>query len=163
MSDIDDFLRRAAQRRKSGQPQQPQKPATQRPVKKPVIEILEPVHVEPLIDAEVIDAEPVSGDDVGQHVAQHLDTSSFSDRASHMAEEVGHADDKLESRLHSTFDHQVGRLSHGDQVSAVSPENPEEVTRDRSATGIEVLGLLQNPKTLRDAVILAEIFKRPEW
>ena len=64
--DIAEFLRRAAQRY----------PHAQRPMQPIVIE------AEVVEDAEILDTGDTPGQDVVQHVQQHMDTSGFSRRAS---------------------------------------------------------------------------------
>ena len=73
--DIEDFLRRAAQRR-----QQRQAPAQQRPAPAPSPEIL---------DAEVIDETPrkpqvLRGGSVGEHVTEHISEGVLDERLSHL-------------------------------------------------------------------------------
>ena len=132
MSDIEDFLRRAAQRRVQA--------------KRPEIEIME------LVDAEIVEAEPV---DVAAHVATYLDSSDFSSRASQLGERVGLADDVMDAHLHAKFDNRLGSM--GLQPLEL------EVVEERSGDGLtmEYLELLRSPKHLRQAIILSEILQRP--
>src|SRR5687768_9387732 len=73
----------------------------------------------------VVEAEIVDDDDltpvrsplskVAQHVAQHLDTREFAQRAERMADVTEQADERMESHLHQAFDHRLGNISAGTQ------------------------------------------------
>jgi hypothetical protein len=136
MSDIEAFLRRAAERR--GQ------------VKRPPIEIME------LVEAEIVDAEPVG---VGSHVASHLDTSGFTERASHLGERAGLADDDMDAHLHAKFDHRLGSLGlQPSQVELVEAQTSVDTGSDRAS---DLLQLFRSPRHLQQAIILSEILQRP--
>jgi hypothetical protein len=165
MSDeIDEFIRRAAERRKQGQGQRKtqQRPAQSAP--SPVArERTRPRMLQPeVLDAEIVSAEVVP--DIATSVSQHLDT-----RTSHFGEEPGLADDRVEARLHQTFDHKLGQLTQSGPIVAQqttvrsATDNAAEVT---TSPANEALGFLINalrtPQNLRQAVILGEILTRPE-
>lgn len=153
--DIEDFLRRAAQRR------------TQKPPGTPEIQILSDDDV--VVDAEIVDAYPVedpgilTGQGVGDHVSQHINTSDFAERLSHLGAVIDNADDRMESHMHEYFEHQLGEL--GARTSRASdstldddsgpppPEKPQPFNVKR---------LLRSPTSVRDAIILSEILRRPE-
>lgn len=136
MSDIDAFLRRAAERR--GQ------------VKRPPIEIME------LVDAEIVDAEAV---DVASHVASHLDNSEFAQRAAHMGEQPGLADDTMVAHMHAKFDHRLGSL--GLQPSQVELLGEESLVDSGGDQASDLLQLFRSPQHLQQAIILSEILQRP--
>lgn len=150
--DIEAFLKRAAERRKSqqgGQPARPQAapaqpvPTPQRPqafqpqaTPAPMITRVEP---------EVIDAELVDEEDFSRLTDRHLQ-----DR--HLAQEVGLADDKMDAHIHEVFDHRVGRLAHRKRANPLAQES----------TAAMLMELLQSPQGLQQAVLLREIFDRPD-
>ncbi|MCO6455081.1 MAG: hypothetical protein J5I93_07250 [Pirellulaceae bacterium] len=137
MSDLEDFMRRAAEHRAR--------------LQRPEIEILEPAEVE-LVDAEIVRAMPVG---VDSHVASHINTREFTERASHLGEQVGQADDNLEARLQATFDHRVGSLrTHPGTVAPVAADQPFTPTNPW-------LKLLSSPENLRQAIVLGEILQPP--
>lgn len=136
--DIEEFLRRAAQRRAGRRPPVEPAPAPARPNP--------PRRIEP----EIVDAEPIQ--DLPKHLAQYLDTTSFQQRAAHLAEEVDQADEKVEAHLHETFDHTVGDLTG---KPASEPARP-------AAAPDSLLHQLARPGNLRQAIIFSEIFRRPE-
>ena len=116
--------------------------------------------VSPAGEAEIIDAElAVRGDNVGRHVAQHeRRTEQIAEHARHLGEEVDLADDKLEAHLHQVFDHDLGRLKKS---------NIEAGAQGRQAAGDLTAGQLQQmlrtPQSIREAIIMSEILRRPEW
>lgn len=145
MSDeIEQFLRQAAaKKRNKPQPDieflQPAQPPQQQPLTPP----------------------PTSG--VSAHVEQYLDSDNFQERASHMGEQVGLADEKLEARLHETFDHALGQLqdtSHASQKEAAK----EAAARKPAQPGMpgHLAEMLRSPRNVSQAIILSEILTRPE-
>ena len=173
--EVEDFLRRVAQMRaqaeaqaKSQQqrpsqqppkaqqqpparPPQPPRPAPQRP---------EPRRLQPeSVEAEIVTPELRQRDEVSRHVAQHLrGREEIAERTERLGDEVEQADDKLEAHLHQVFDHQLGQLkTSGDGVADPQAQS----AHDLSAT--EILRLLRSPKSVRDALIMSEVFRRPEW
>lgn len=165
MSDeIDEFIRRAAERRRqqgqgqrrAARPQQGQGKPSQRPR----------VPRSDVVDAEVVSAEVV--EDVAMQVEKPLDSRGFDQRAAHLGEETAQADDRLEARLHQTFDHQLGRLQ---QTSSVGPQATARTATDvaasvTTAAANEMLtflvGALRSPQQVRQAIILSDILQRPE-
>ncbi len=167
--DIEEFLRKAAERRKQaqqggGQPAAPQRPAQpapvpqQRPVAPPPAQ-RQPYSPPPTTPSrqppqrQPVEAEVVwsNRESVAAHVQAHISTRSIAEHASQLGQEVGLADDKLEQRLHEKFDHSVGTLGHLD------------TTGEGATSGDDLLQLLRNPQSLRQAILLSEILKRPEF
>ena len=92
---------------------------------------------------------------VSQHVTDHLDTTEYADRASHLGEEVGESDERLEEHLHEAFDDQLGSLKHED----LDPTTDEK-SSESSLQGLQQL--LRSKSALRNAIILREIIDRPD-
>jgi hypothetical protein len=141
---------RAAQQQQYVPPPQPLRPAA------PVV-----------VEAEIVDEDdltpvrpPLSR--VAQHVAQHLDTSDFAERAERMADVTEQADERMESHLHQAFDHRLGNISAGTQsiTAAVTPVADDEV-RARVAHSHPLLSMLRQPQSVRNAIILSELLERP--
>ena len=128
--DLEQFLRRAAARRKARQ--------------QPVIEIVEP-QTPPLVAPPPL-RRPPSTEDRG--VTADAD---FAERVSHLGESVGQADDKLELRLHQTFDHAVGSLG-GTSIT----DDVYEASRSQPAS-LSIRESLQSINDLRQAIVLSEI------
>jgi hypothetical protein len=92
---------------------------------------------------------------------QHLDVTDVTDHASHLAENIEMADDRLESRLKSTFDHEVGHLDH-DTVTDDAPP-PIFGKADGSDAIGDLVRMLRSPIGIRNAVLLKEILNRPDF
>ena len=153
--DIEDFLRRAAQRRV------PQPPPASSP--RPEIQILGD---EDVVEAHVVEESGIlSGHDVGDHVSQHINTSGFGERISHMGEEIDQADDRMEAHLHGYFEHKLGDL--GGETSRASDsslddDNAGQGPSDQKTAAFDIQKLLRSPTNIRDAIVLSEILRRPE-
>ncbi len=162
--DIEEFLKMAAKRRQQQKQQSGntgQRPAQPTPARRRLAQQSRPP-VQPAADDIVIigssdgTMQPVS---VSNHVRQHLDTSDISDHATQLGEEVALADEKLDARLHQTFDHQLGRLKKRQDVETLTTTTSKDV----SPIAADLLDMLSNPKSIRQAILLNEILKRPEF
>jgi hypothetical protein len=147
--DIERFLLQAAQRRRARKLPTPRPPQPQPQ------------------DAEIIEAESVGlgglrSGGLESRVAEDLDTSEFSERASHLGERVGKADDKMEARLQSKFDHQVGRLGGAASTDTAAEEEAAPETGGPAPSPGNLAQWLRSPDSLRQAIVLSEILERPE-
>lgn len=122
----------------------------------PELEIMDDTNV------EIIDAEPLH-EDVMEHVAESMDTTDvtshaaqLSRHASQLGAQVGQADEKLEDRLHEKFDHDLGKI-HDESVTRAGQGEQEGV----ALTASDIVGMLSNPKSISQAVVLNEILQRP--
>jgi hypothetical protein len=158
--DIEEFLRRAAERRKQqgrgGRQGAPQSPP---PRVAPVVPRRDEV-----IDAEIMDAIPVSGDDISREVAQHLDNREFVQRTSHLGESVRNEADNLQSHVQRDMGQRPQPLKERSaNATDKATDLPATVTSGvENVAANELLGLLSSPQSLRQAVLLSEIFNRPE-
>ena len=168
--DIEEFLRRAAERRKkqlkqkqagqAGQQQQQQRQPraqppqrTQQPPRRLVIADNE---VE-VVRKKKIDLRDES---VSQHVSRHLDSSRVTEQASHLAEKLEQADERLEERLHKKFDHDLGSLEGKKRPEQIAPVVTSQAI---SPLANDLIEMLRTPKTMRQAIIIAEVLKRPNF
>jgi hypothetical protein len=188
--EVEDFLRRVAQMRAQAEaqakaqqqrpsardaatPQQPQPQQQQqgqrqqsqarrpRPEQRQVSKRPEPMRqqLEP-VEAEIVTSELRQRDAVSRHVQQHLrGPEQIAEHTRHLGEEVDQADDKLAARLHQVFDHQLGQLTRSDLSSGDSPPPPQAPT---NLLPSDILRLLRSPQSVRDALIMSEIFNRPQ-
>ena len=187
--EIDDFLKRAAEKRGARPPAE--------------VEVIEPAtRDEPVIVAEVVQParrqqptrrppqrkQPSSptGRGVAAHVKQNVDTSDVTERASHLGEQIGQTDERLEQRLHDKFDHQVGRLTSqptdtpaAESQAALEPHAAIDASYDipdlpslpdldssqaatvTAAQVSPISPIFESPEDLRRAIILNEILRRP--
>jgi hypothetical protein len=174
--EVEEFLRRAAARRAAAQQQQrppapPPQPAWTPPVQQPQqqprrpppladVVMLQPVE---MVDAEVVDAELADQQDrLSRGVAQHMrGTTAIAAHAETLGDELELADDKLEARLHQVFDHKVGDLKKSTMEAGAA--SPTQASRDAPLPGAaSIAHLLLDPQNVRNAIILAEILRRPD-
>src|SRR5262245_34608281 len=170
----EEFLRRVAQMRAQAEAQAraqqqqrpkpqpappPPRPAAPPPPARLVPARQETVPLEPA-DAEIVDAELAEiGDSVGRHVNQHLrGTEQIAEHTRHLGEVVDQADDKLESHLHQVFDHQLGKLKKTASTTAAAPHAVAAPDVKLS----EMFQMLRSPQSIRDAIVMAEVLRRPE-
>ena len=152
--DLEAFLRQAAQRRAGRKKPAPAQPAPQPPAsaqsRRP-----QPARRPPPAQPQVVEAtvipEPTSRLDMS------VDTSDFERRAEHLGEEVGLADEHLETRLHDKFDHKLGALSEQGR------ESHEELGLSSAdlASANDILALIADPVSLRNAIVLSEVLAPP--
>jgi hypothetical protein len=103
----------------------------------------------------VVVAEPVSGDDIAAHVASHLSNREFEQRASHLGERVGLADDDLAAHLQQVFDHHVGSIGTPGTARMTGEET------NAANMSLEILATFRDPTMLRRAIILNEVLTPP--
>lgn len=171
--DIEEFLRKAAERRAAQQqgrpvPQTPSPPADtptprlvpeNRPMesRKPVggVESLE------LVEDEVEVIRPV-GQTVSEHVKSHIDTRDISQHAEQLGARVGRAGNKMDRRVHEKFEHDLGQLTESPKKGSskkTAGQRQPAVLIDAGS----ILGMLRSPRTVGQAILLAELLKRPEF
>jgi hypothetical protein len=174
--EVEDFLRRVAQMRAQAEAQakgqqqrpaqqparapQPPRPPRQKPPARLVPARQERPQPQPL-EAEVVDAELAErADRVGRQVLEDLrGAEQIAEHTRHLGEEVDLADEKLAAHLHQVFDHQIGHLKVTSGETAL-------VKADRSSTELsldQIMRLLSSPGSVRDAIVMSEILRRPEW
>jgi len=148
---IDEFLRRAAQRR-GGQP----------------------VAEEPKPAEAVAEEDAPVGGRVGKQVQSFLDTSEFRRRSEELGGEVAQSDQQFTQQVGQAFSGQVSRLASrpGEaaqpvEVLATGPAEPEYLSRP-TLDALPIAGsglgeLLGSPENIAQAVIMSEILRRPEW
>ena len=149
--EIEEFMRRVT-KRPGERPVGPRKP--QPPVEEPV-------------RAEVVGHRPVVGQ-VGQYVKKDLPEEGLRRRDNQLGSEVAHMDDKIEQHLHQAFDHEMGQLDKAahEAMTPSAPAESSEPTADSpevpATSAVGLLDLIANPDSLCQAIILSEIFQRPE-
>jgi hypothetical protein len=166
--DIEEFLRRAAERRKQAQqggsskPQRP--PARRQPPKQPPprLTITEDDVIKPRNKPLPSSQRPSIGkESVSAHVNRYLDVSDIVQHVDQLGDVIENADERMEAHLDEVFDHDVGKLSSKKQDS-VTDKRPKSRTEENDvAKGI--LKMLQSPKTVRQAIMVAEVLKRPNF
>ena len=161
--DLEEFLRMAAERRKAAQQHQ-QRPQQQRPPqyhqpqyhqRPPQQQYRQPP---PLIEPEVIEEVEILDDQytpIEPRLQTHIDTSSIRQHAGSLGQEVSYTDERVSERLHRKFDHDVSHIDHASMT-----ESPDA---HRTPLADELLEMFQSPKSLRQAILIQEILRRPEF
>jgi len=155
--EVEDFLRRA-----QGKPPRQEQPARtqpklqprKQPSRLPVAEL-----TESRMPSRASESQQPASDSrregVAEHVASHLSSQQMIEHAEHLGDEVGLADERLESRLHKKFDRQMGSLKQ--QSKPTAPETKELTAAE------EVVQLLHKPGGMRQLIIAQEILRRPKF
>ncbi len=160
--DIEEFLKMAAQRRQQQKQRQQQRPPAPQPAP--------PVQRRPPITPAIEDDVYAIGDEqdhnlrqqsVRDHVQSHIDTSDIAQHAQKLGHKVGLADDKLEARLQKKFDHDVGHLQIDKRRSAQS-ETTAVTEKQYAQLASDLMQMLRTPTSIRQAVLISEVLKRPE-
>ena len=171
--DIEEFLRRAAERRK----QQQQKKAGGAPPPQPVREIIETAEVEVVQPVEVVrPAKPVKprkrkqlapkprdlrNESVAEHVRSHIDSSDIAEHAEHLGDRIQTADDRIAARLKRKFDHDVSKI---DDLPTVQDDKVATVTeQETSMIANDLIQMFRSPQSVRQAILISEILKRPKF
>jgi hypothetical protein len=155
-NEIDEFLRRAAQKKQQRQGGSPRR--------EPVITLKEAT--ERPAEAEVIGTRPVGGG-LDKHLQQFTrEKKEFEQRAAQLGDEVAQADDKIEAHLKEKFTHRLGTLERrSSETTATLLPAPsgyaESLLPSFPLAAAGFAALLTNTDNLRQAVVLTEILQRP--
>ncbi len=180
--DIEEFLRRAAERRKQNQAGggavPPKAPPVSRPAQAPPKKRLADEASAPAADpyARKTQAAPPKSpprspapprpparkkrESIEDHVRRAIVVSDVTENASHLAEDISQADERLEARLEK-FDHSMGALEGTDTVTDDTVASVEGADKSHLAVGL--LELLASPKSIRQSILISEILKRPDF
>ncbi|MDA7887613.1 hypothetical protein N9B12_00990 [bacterium] len=183
--DIEEFLRKAAERRQQQKSGAGKPPESRRPASRPQSRPPEPRRLEPqVVEAEVVRAKPLTSrvktrkqqrapgakpapkrnlrdQSVAEHVRSHIDTSSIATHAENLGDRIASVHDKVDASIHRRLDHDLTEI-----------DDTPSVTDNLSAAAMEASGvpmseqlrrMLQNPKTVGHAILLAEVLKRPDF
>lgn len=164
--DIEEFLRRAAERRKQqggGSDKPPARPPAQRqqPSRAPRLPQTSsaPVPV-PLEQPIIIDDVEVIEQRIQPNFKSSIDTSRISEHADALGKNVSSVHDRVERQVHKHLDHNVGKID--DTETVTDDPSPAIFGQQDNSAAKELRKLLANPKSVGQAIILAEILKRPE-
>jgi hypothetical protein len=176
--EIAEFLRRAADRRAQQEPQgQPAPtPTSDRAARSrdanPPATGKRPAAMgrsgDKPVAAQVVREQPV-GAEVTDHVQKYMDTGDFNRRSAQLGSEVAQTDQELGKHLHDVFDHQVSALASKPGQAATAPVVEDSTLAENCVEDLGPLNaaaLLAQLGTLdgvRQAVVLNEILRRPEW
>ncbi len=106
------------------------------------------------------------GEGVAEHVQRHIQASDVGDHAAQLGSALGQADERLESRLHATFDHRLGTLAKEPVGTQVAEGTDNAAWRPTAVSGgaiaPQVVAILRSHKGLAAALVVHEILRRPE-
>ena len=183
--DIEEFLRRAAERRnkqKQGggaKPPSRQQPPRQQPPRQQTPRQRQPPRRQPPpVEAEIVDAVPVSRrrqnpkpkqpkkkslreQRVAKHVRGSIDVSDVSARADTLGDRIADVHDQVESAVHKRLDHDLTAIDDTQSITELPP--PKIFGAKSDAFAEELREMLKNPQMVGKAIILADILKRPEF
>lgn len=156
--EISEFLRRASEGRRppgSGPPSRSASvAATMRsapaPARRPTA---------PPVAAEVVP--PPVGGDISRHVQKFLDSGEFQRRSSEMGEGVVASDKAMDQRS-SAFDRPMGQLGEPGGTRDAGGAGPQVTAEAVSPMVADLVSALCRPDTVRQAIIINEILRRPE-
>jgi hypothetical protein len=148
--EVSEFLRRAAQQRNTAghtrTPQPPQPPVVQRRSPAPTQKEISAAAEAERAAARPRTLTPTISDPLGQRV--------LTDRTVD-AKEVVQAEAAMQSHLSQVFGHKLGTLA-GNQSATAAPTGETS-----SAPANEVIEMLRDPHSIRDAIIVSEVLRRP--
>ena len=103
-------------------------------------------------------AHSIGDESIAEHVKRHIDVSDVADHGDYLAEDIEQSDERLEAHLDQVFDHDVGKLGAGKSAT-------DELVRDKktNSAASDLFDLMQNIKTVRQSILVAEILKRPDF
>jgi len=173
--DIEEFLRRAAERRKQQKQQQrqPQPPVQPRKARRRVesaeIEVVDPIQVVRTVQGRKPQTNRPSNEQrrsrkersIADRVRSHIDTSDVTEHIGHLGERIRHADHAIDERIRSRFDRDVSKLDDSptvqdDEVASVAQVQASQLAND-------LLAMLSQPESVRQAILVSEILKRPHF
>lgn len=168
--DIEEFLRKAAERRKqqaggapASKPQQPRKPLAQQPrpprVQQPPRRQPPAAPVEPVIVLDQSDI--VEKPRLSPNLKSSIDTSSISEHADALGSRVRSAAKRVDDNVHKHLDHNVGKIDDTDTVT--DDPSPKIVGAKDMTMVTELRKLLASKKSVGQAIIMSEILKRPDF
>jgi hypothetical protein len=139
--------------------------------------------VRPPVVVEVVEAPPAR-ESVAEHVAQAMDSEKFSRRATELSQVQKTSDDEFRQHMQRVFQHGLGNLNPqpagifevaaqaaAATASAAAVKTAAAAAGSQSAAApaatkkgaTDIALFLAGRKNVRDAVILSEILKRPQW
>ena len=176
--DIEEFLRKAAERRKQQkagnappqqqrpqpkpqrpQPKQPQPPQRLKP-QQPVQPL--PSHVPAAEPVIVLDSSAVIDEPrLTPHLKSSIDKSSIARHADELGSGISSAAEQIGNTVSRHHDHNIGKI---DDTETITDEPTPKIfgAKDMSAVN-ELRKLLASRKSVGQAIILAEILKRPDF
>ena len=175
--DIEEFLRMAAARKKqqqagqgtpasSGSPQAPAESRQSSPPNQQSGRGAAPQRQQPPVQPEIyigdeVESQHQSHPNLQSSIAPTVSTADIVEHASHLGEQLQNRGQLNQTRVQHKFDHDLGSLQKNEirAPAVVDQGRGLEDMPDLSA----VIKQLMNPRSVRQAFILKEIFERPKF
>lgn len=110
-------------------------------------------------DEHVLEAQ-LAQESVAEHVAEHLDTHEFADRARQLSK-VEKTERQIGEHVSQVFSHQVGTLATASNETGGATESPPQ-RPILSPSSSDLAAALHDPARLRQALVMQEVLRRPE-
>ncbi len=155
-NEVEEFLRRAqgkppkeklppAKPVASGRQRPPKRSASQQQSRTP-----RPAKQHPPVQAKPA----LRSESVAEHVSRHVGSTQIAQHAEGLGDEVGLADDRMDSRLQEKFGHRLGSVGLQAKKSVIAPEKAD--------LAAEIAKLLRSPEGMRQLIVAQEILRRPD-
>lgn len=94
---------------------------------------------------------------------EHIESHPVSEHSRQLGRSIAQADEKVEDHLHQVFDHSLGQLDKR-QIFDDAEGTDSSVWDKKVAVSpaVELRKMLREPGSIRNAIILAEVFRRPQ-
>ena len=150
--DIEEFLRRAAERR--NQQVQQQKQAQPKQPSQRLREVISEVEI-------VEPSPPMRQQGVAEQFRSRINTSEIAEHARNLGGRIQNVDDSVAERLGSKFNRDVSRMD--DRVTITDDGQNQTTREDSSQIARDLVEMLKSPATVRQAIVVSEILRRPDF
>lgn len=157
--DLDEFLKRAAQRRVANAAAKAEETARQQKPPRPVAPEYSSRQKERQVTPGAADEEPVVAT-----LVNSSGTTAFPGaiQAATISPAIDQADERMSSRIHDKFDQEVGNLDPSREFAGAKTVGTGGASVTRNSVVVQLRQLLASPMGLKQAVLLREILERPE-
>ncbi len=98
---------------------------------------------------------------VSEHVSRHLDTNRISEKSRQLGQRITSVHDQVDAEVHRHLDHDISVV---DDTPTITDDPRTSVKGARtSRAAVELLQMLSQPKTIRQAILISEILNRPSF
>lgn len=140
------------QQKQQKQTKKPEKPAPRK-------SLAEQSRLRPQADEGEWDRATLGGS-VAEHVSQHLGGNKFDERTGRLSQIQKSVEQDIGTHVKGAFDHQVGSLAV--QRDAVADSSAAaDVLSDVENPAAQIIAMLRDPQSLRNAIVLQEILQPP--
>jgi hypothetical protein len=109
-------------------------------------------------EVEIIDAEVADSDRLRSRLQGVGSAAATTERARQTAAEASLADDRMGVHLHEAFDQTVGLIHQSTDLAASAPSDAKRA----GFTAGSIVDMLLSPESIRNAIILGEVLRRPD-